>query len=174
MRWTSICQCRALLLLLRASVDQLSGCPQGIARRGHYGAFLQEDWELIKSLSGFFLVIQHRSSSDEAVGTLHEDLSIPVTAKFRVFPDVARTVAYARMMEAAGAQILTCHGRTREMKGHNQGMADWKQIKAVKEAVSVPVFANGNILYAEDVERCLEMTGCDGVMTAEVGRHFVI
>ncbi|KAG0197770.1 tRNA-dihydrouridine(16/17) synthase [NAD(P)(+)]-like protein [Mortierella sp. GBA30] len=135
------------------AVDINLGCPQHIARRGHYGSFLMEDWPLISSL----------------ISTLHKHLPIPVTAKIRVFPEAEKTVAYAKMVVESGAQVLVVHGRLREMKGHLTGVADWEKIRLVQEAVGhlVPVIANGNILYHEDVARCLEKTGCVGVMSAE-------
>ena len=101
------------------------------------------------------------------VSVLAQNLVVPVTAKIRVFNDVQRTVEYARMIEAAGASVLAVHGRTREMRGVNPGMADWSQIRAVKESVSIPVIANGNILSYADIATCLEATKADAVMSAE-------
>ncbi|KAK9891964.1 hypothetical protein WA026_017447 [Henosepilachna vigintioctopunctata] len=133
------------------AIDINLGCPQAIAKRGHYGAFLQDEWPLIK----------------EIVKTLSENLRVPVTCKIRRFEAVEKTVEFARMLEQAGCSMITLHGRTRDMKGPLTGLADWSYVTAVRKALNIPVISNGNIQCIQDLNRCLEETGAVGVMTAE-------
>ncbi|KAI1437710.1 FMN-linked oxidoreductase [Xylaria sp. CBS 124048] len=135
------------------AVDLNLGCPQGIARKGHYGAFLQEDQALIYSL----------------INTLHTNLSVPVTAKIRILDTKEETLAYAKNVLSAGASILAVHGRRREQKGHLTGVADWEYIRYLRDNLpeDTVIFANGNILQHSDLEECLEATGADAIMSAE-------
>ncbi|KAE8449083.1 hypothetical protein EG329_008466 [Mollisiaceae sp. DMI_Dod_QoI] len=135
------------------AIDLNLGCPQGIARKGKYGAFLQEDQDLIFNL----------------INKLHKELDVPVSAKIRILDSKEKTLEYAQNVLKAGASILTVHARTREMKGHKTGLADWSVIKFLRESLprETVMFANGNILRKEDITRCLEETGVDGVMSAE-------
>jgi tRNA-dihydrouridine synthase 1 len=135
------------------AVDLNLGCPQGIAKKGGYGSFLQEQQDLIHSL----------------IKSLHENLPVPVTAKIRILENKEKTLAYAKNVLSAGASILTVHGRVREAKGHKTGLADWDYIRYLRDNLpkETVIFANGNILCHADIEKCLEATGADAVMSAE-------
>lgn len=136
-------------------VDINLGCPQGIAKRGHYGAFLLEERDLVV----------------EIVSLLSSKLKVPVTCKIRLLQsdDLASTLELSKAVVDAGASMLTVHGRTRHMKGQFVGACDWDAIRMVREAVGnrVPVIANGGVETPHDVERCLAATAADGVMVSE-------
>ena len=91
-------------------------------------------------------------------------VDLPVTVKFRKGWDAnsVNCVEFAKICEAAGADLLTVHGRTRAQQ--YEGKADWDAIAAVKAAVKVPVVANGDVFEPEDVPRILAHTGADFVM----------
>ncbi|KAM0788629.1 hypothetical protein ACM66B_001748 [Microbotryomycetes sp. NB124-2] len=135
------------------AVDLNLGCPQGIAKKGRYGAFLMEERDLIRSM------ISH----------LHQHLAIPVIAKLRVYPALDKTLQYASHVFGSGAQLVTVHGRTREAKGRMAGFASWSKIRAIADLLGkrVPVLANGGVPSAQEVEPCLQETGTVGVMSAE-------
>ena len=90
----------------------------------------------------------------------------PVTVKFRKgFDDEhINAVEIAKIAESSGAAAVAVHGRTREQ--YYSGKADWDIIRQVKEAVSIPVIGNGDLLTAEDVIAMKEQTNCDGFMIA--------
>jgi tRNA-dihydrouridine synthase B len=91
-------------------------------------------------------------------------VSVPVTVKMRMGWDRTSLNAprLARIAQDCGVRMVTVHGRTRDQ--FYNGTADWDFIRRVKEAVDVPVIANGDIRSFDDVVRCLEQSGADGVM----------
>lgn len=110
------------------------------------------------------------------VETVSAAVAVPVTAKTRIgwSEDDINAVDFARRLEAAGAQMLTLHGRTRS-QGYN-GMADWSWIAKVKQALSVPVIANGDIVSVDAAIDCLAQTQADGVMCSRgtLGYPFLV
>ena len=99
----------------------------------------------------------------------------PVTVKFRAGWDEnnINAVPFGVMMEQAGASALAVHPRTRAQM--YSGRSDWSVIKAVKEAVRIPVIGNGDILGGKDAAKMYEETGCDLVSLARAsnGRPWV-
>lgn len=98
------------------------------------------------------------------VEAVKKAVPVPVTVKFRMGWDAnsINCVEFARMCEQAGADMIAVHGRTRSQQ--YSGQANWDIIRAVKQVVSIPVTANGDVFTPEDVPRILAHTGADFVM----------
>lgn len=117
----------------------------------------------IKSQSGSQL-LRTPELIGEIVKAVVANTTKPVTAKIRLGwdKDNINAVEVAKLIEAAGASAITVHGRTRSE--FYTGHADWAQIKAVKDAVKIPVIGNGDVTSPEKAKQMLEETGCDAVM----------
>lgn len=88
--------------------------------------------------------------------------SVCIETKIRIHKDIQETVRFVHKVEAAGVDFITVHGRTKTTRSSQP--ADFDAIKIVKEAVSVPVVANGDCFSLEDAHRIAEYTGVDGIM----------
>jgi len=144
----------AARILSDAGVDGIDlnlGCPQYIAKKGDYGAYL--------------LPQIHRV--EEILTAIVGNSDTPVTAKVRIQDDMDTTVDICRRIEATGISLLTVHGRTVRENKQTVKEANWDAIKRVVESVQVPVVANGGVEYPSDVKRLLEYTGAAGVMSSE-------
>jgi len=129
-------------------IDINMGCPVTKVVKTNAGAKLLQDPDKIYNI----------------VKSVVENVKKPVTVKIRSGwdQDSVNAVEVAKRIEAAGADAITIHGRTRSQL--YSGKANWDIIKSVKEAVSIPVIGNGDITSVEDALAMLEKTKCDAVM----------
>ncbi len=129
-------------------IDINMGCPARRVTTGWSGAALMRD-------------LDHALTLVEATVAA---VTLPVTLKMRLGWDRGSINApdLARRAEAAGVQMITVHGRTRDQ--FYEGHADWAAIRAVKDVISVPLVANGDVASFADADEILAQSGADGVM----------
>ena len=100
----------------------------------------------------------------EIVAAVTKAVNVPVTVKCRLGWDKGsiNVLDFTKRMEQSGAAMVAVHGRTRSML--YSGVADWDMIRKVKEQLSIPVIANGDITGGEAAVKCMKRTGADGLM----------
>ena len=129
-------------------IDLNMGCPvPKIAQKTAAGAALMKNPTL----------------AAEIVKSVKKAVKLPVSVKTRLgWSNPDEIVKFAVILEKAGADLITIHGRTKA-QGYS-GTADWETITKVKKILKIPVIANGDIVDCASAKKCLEITGADGLM----------
>ncbi|CAI5502976.1 unnamed protein product [Closterium sp. Naga37s-1] len=140
------------------ALDVNLGCPQLRAKQGHYGAYLLND----KDLPRVYAMVRAMASH----------LPIPIFCKIRLMPSLPQTIALCRGLQDAGCALIALHARMPAGTVKRRvGPADLAAVRAVKQALAIPVLSNGNISSPADVAANLAFTGADGAMSAEGVLH---
>lgn len=121
-------------------------------------------YKIVHNFNGAALMREPKLAS-EIIIKMKAAITVPLSVKIRTgWDDPTECLAFARVLEDAGADLITIHGRTK-MQGYS-GQSDWNRIAELKQTVSIPVLANGDIHTAPLTLDALRVTGADGVLIA--------
>jgi tRNA-dihydrouridine synthase 1 len=145
------------------AIDVNLGCPQRVAFVSHFGSFLLDD--------------EDRDLVINIVKTVSSNISIPVFCKIRLLDTIEKTIVLCQQIIDAGASLIAIHARhrvnlvNRTGPTARDGPALLDQVQAIKKALAhtgIPIISNGNVITWDDVVHNKDLTGADGIMSAEV------